>query len=40
MAGLALVTIFPAGRLPDYKPGEIPPDRAAAGLKPADERRT
>jgi predicted MFS family arabinose efflux permease len=24
MAGLAFVTIFPAGRLPDYKPGEIP----------------
>jgi Na+/melibiose symporter-like transporter len=24
MAGLAFVTILPAGRLPDYKPGEIP----------------
>lgn len=24
MAGLAFVTIFPAGRLPDYKPGDIP----------------
>jgi MFS family permease len=26
MAALAFVTIFPAGRLPDYKPGEIPDD--------------
>ncbi|MBP7243083.1 MFS transporter [Amaricoccus sp.] len=26
MAGLALVTIIPAGRLPDYRPGEIPED--------------
>ena len=26
MAGLALITIFPAGRLPDYKPGDIPPE--------------
>jgi len=25
MAGLALVTIIPASRLPDYRPGEIPP---------------
>jgi predicted MFS family arabinose efflux permease len=25
MAGLALLTLLPAGRLPDYKPGEIPP---------------
>jgi hypothetical protein len=25
MAGLALLTIIPASRLPDYKPGEIPP---------------
>jgi predicted MFS family arabinose efflux permease len=24
MAGLALITIIPAGRLPDYKPGELP----------------
>ena len=24
MAGLALLAIFPAGRLPDYRPGEIP----------------
>lgn len=38
MAGLALLAIFPAGRLPDYKPGEIPaPDeiRAAAEPQPA-----
>jgi predicted MFS family arabinose efflux permease len=25
MAGLALLTLLPAGRLPNYKPGEIPP---------------
>jgi hypothetical protein len=24
MAGLALLALFPAGRLPDYKPGDIP----------------
>jgi hypothetical protein len=24
MAGLAFITIIPAGRLPDYKPGELP----------------
>ena len=24
MAGLALAAILPAGRLPDYRPGEIP----------------
>jgi len=24
MAGLALLSIFPAGRLPSYRPGEIP----------------
>jgi len=26
MAGLALLAIVPAGRLPDYRPGEIPAD--------------
>jgi predicted MFS family arabinose efflux permease len=26
MAGLALLSIFPAGRLPNYRPGEIPSD--------------
>jgi hypothetical protein len=26
MAGLALLAIFPAGRLPDYRPGEVPRD--------------
>jgi len=26
MAGIALVAIFPASRLPGYRPGEIPPD--------------
>lgn len=30
MAGVALLTIFPAGRLPDYKPGEIPDHPAPA----------
>ena len=28
MAGLALLTILPAGNLPDYRPGEIPADTA------------
>jgi hypothetical protein len=28
MAGLALVTIIPAGRLPNYRPGELPADPA------------
>jgi MFS family permease len=35
MAGLALITIIPAGKLPDYIPGEIrsdlPPETAAHG---------
>jgi hypothetical protein len=26
MAGLALITIIPAGRLPNYRPGELPAD--------------
>ena len=30
MAGLALIAIIPAGRLPDYLPGEIPNDESAA----------
>jgi len=30
MACVALLAIIPASRLPDYKPGEIPPDRARA----------
>jgi hypothetical protein len=29
MAGLALITIIPAGRLPDYLPGEVPSDDKA-----------
>jgi predicted MFS family arabinose efflux permease len=29
MAGLALLAIIPAGRLPDYLPGEIPDDQAS-----------
>ena len=29
MAGLALIAIIPAGRLPNYLPGEIPSDEAA-----------
>jgi len=31
MAGVALLTIFPAGRLPNYRPGEIPAQPAPAG---------
>jgi hypothetical protein len=35
MAGLALITIIPAGRLPNYLPGEVPsgqpPDKALRG---------
>ena len=30
MAGLALIAIIPAGRLPGYLPGEIPNDESAA----------
>lgn len=30
MAGVALLAIFPAGRLPDYKPGEVPAHPAPA----------
>jgi predicted MFS family arabinose efflux permease len=30
MAGLALVSIIPAGRLPGYRPGEIPSDETAS----------
>jgi len=26
MAALALITIMPAGRLPNYRPGELPSD--------------
>ena len=26
MAGIALLAIFPASRLPAYRPGDIPPD--------------
>jgi hypothetical protein len=26
MAGLALLAVFPAGGLPDYRPGELPAD--------------
>jgi MFS family permease len=33
MAGLALLTIIPAGKLPDYRPGELPTD-------PFSQRRT
>ncbi|MFZ1426217.1 MAG: MFS transporter [Geminicoccaceae bacterium] len=34
MAGLAFVTILPAGRLPDYKPGDIPTDPLSARAEP------
>lgn len=30
MAGLALIAIVPAGRLPNYLPGEIPGEESAA----------
>lgn len=30
IAGLALIAIIPAGRLPGYLPGEIPSDLSAA----------
>jgi hypothetical protein len=37
MAGLALITIIPAGKLPNYLPGEIPsdepPETAARGKR-------
>ena len=33
MAGLALLTIFPAGRLPNYLPGEIPAEPPPASGK-------
>jgi hypothetical protein len=28
MAAFALLALIPAGRLPAYKPGELPPDTA------------
>jgi hypothetical protein len=31
MAGLALLAIIPAGRLPNYRPGEIPADPPPTG---------
>lgn len=34
MAGLAFVTILPAGRLPDYRPGDIPTDPLSARAEP------
>ena len=30
MAGIAVLAIFPASRLPDYRPGEIPHDPFSA----------
>ena len=33
MAGLALVTIIPAGRLPNYVPGELPDDQPPDGAR-------
>jgi len=33
MAGLAFLAIIPAGRLPNYLPGEIPADQAPSGKK-------
>ena len=31
VAGLALLAVFPAGRLPNYRPGEIPDPDDEAG---------
>lgn len=39
MAGLSLLAIIPAGRLPDYKPGEIPDDAPAPQPIEADRLR-
>src|SRR5262249_11725831 len=39
MAGLALVTIIPAGRLPNYVPGEVPADPTADKTIGGKERR-
>jgi hypothetical protein len=33
MAGLALLGVIPAGRLPNYRPGEIPADEAVRGTR-------
>jgi hypothetical protein len=33
MAGLALLAIIPAGRLPNYLPGEIPNDTPGSRLR-------
>jgi len=35
MAGLALITIIPAGRLPNYLPGEVPRDPLGKDSKPS-----
>ncbi len=32
MAGLAMLAIFPASRLPNYRPGEIPSDRGHGSI--------
>jgi MFS family permease len=39
LAGLALLAIFPCGRLPDYRPGEVPSDQPW-GLAERDERKS
>ncbi|WP_407520473.1 MFS transporter [Methylobacterium oryzisoli] len=36
MAALALLSIIPAGRLPPYRPGEIPSDRPEPARRPED----
>jgi len=33
MAGLAFLTILPGGRLPDYRPGQLPADPVAAAKR-------
>jgi hypothetical protein len=37
MAVLSLLAIFPASRLPSYKPGEIPSNPPPAKSKPDDD---
>ena len=39
LAGLALLAIFPCGRLPDYRPGEIPSDQPR-GISEQGEQRS
>jgi hypothetical protein len=38
LAGLALLAVFPCGRLPDYRPGEIPSDQARGITEPGERK--